>query len=50
VFEGDVLRSVVGVEAVGDGGLVDLRVETLAERADGNRDPVLDWRLVAVIA
>jgi acyl dehydratase len=56
VFEGDVLRSVVTVEAIeplgADGGaLVDLRVETLAERIDGGqRDPVLDWHLVAVMA
>jgi acyl dehydratase len=49
VFEGDVLRSVVTVETVAD-TLVDLRVETLAERGDGTREPVLDWRLVAVIA
>jgi acyl dehydratase len=56
VFEGDVLRSAVTVEAIEppgeDGGaLVDLRVETLAERAEGgDRDPVLDWHLVAVMA
>jgi acyl dehydratase len=56
VVEGDVLRSVVTVEALeplagGDGALVDLRVETAADRADGSgRDAVLDWRLVAVMA
>jgi acyl dehydratase len=57
VFEGDVLRSTVTVEAVeplgsdGGGALVDLRVETLAERIEGgDRDPVLDWHLVAVMA
>jgi acyl dehydratase len=47
VFEGDVLRSDVTVEAIAPlerGALVDLRVET---RAD---EPVLDWRLVAVMA
>jgi acyl dehydratase len=47
VFEGDVLRSAVTVEAVtplDQGALVDLRVETSAD------DPVLDWRLVAVMA
>jgi acyl dehydratase len=47
VFEGDVLRSTVTVEAVApleQGALVDLRVETSAD------DPVLDWRLVAVMA
>ena len=55
VFEGDVLRSTVTVEAIerlgaAGGALVDLRVETLAERiADAARDAVLDWRLVAVM-
>jgi acyl dehydratase len=47
VFEGDVLRSAVtveGVTALEQGALVDLRVETSAD------DPVLDWRLVAVMA
>ncbi|MCW3063764.1 MAG: Acyl dehydratase-like protein [Solirubrobacterales bacterium] len=47
VAEGDVLRSVVTVEAVtssGPGALVQLRVETRAA------EPVLDWRLVAVMA
>jgi acyl dehydratase len=55
VFEGDVLHSVVTVEAVdrvADGGvaLVDLRVQTDAQRGVGERDAVLDWRLVAVAA
>jgi acyl dehydratase len=56
VFEGDVLRSVVSVEALeplsDDGGaLVDLRVETSSDRGDGSgREAVLDWRLVAVMA
>lgn len=56
VFEGDVLRSVVTVEALealgaGGGTLVDLRVETLADRGDGSgRESVLDWRLVGVMA
>jgi acyl dehydratase len=59
VFEGDVLHSVVTVEDVSvDGGLgaalVGLRVETSAGRAErggeGERDPVLDWRLVGVMA
>ena len=54
VFEGDVLRSEVTVESVdprGRGALVDLRARTLAERVDGSgSDPVLDWRLVAVMA
>jgi acyl dehydratase len=54
VFEGDVLRSTVAVESVrreGDRVLVDLRVQTAAERVTGEGvDPVLDWRLVAVMA
>lgn len=56
VFEGDVLHSEVTVGALealgGDGGaLVDLHVETAAERAGGEaREPVLDWRLVGVMA
>jgi acyl dehydratase len=56
VFEGDVLRSAVAIEAVQPladegGALVDLRIETLAERIEGGqREPVLDWRLVAVMA
>jgi acyl dehydratase len=54
VFEGDVLHSAVTVEdASVDGGLgaalVGLRVETSAWRGD-DRVPVLDWRLVAVMA
>src|SRR5205823_2119856 len=56
VFEGDVLRSVVSVEALeplaADGGaLVELRVETAADRGDESpREVVLDWRLVGVMA
>jgi acyl dehydratase len=57
VFEEDVLRSVVSIEAVTaapeiDGSLLDLRVQTRADRADGGGDgePVLDWRLVGVMA
>jgi acyl dehydratase len=49
VFEGDVLRSAFTVEAV-EGNLVDLRVETVAQRADGERQAVLDWRPIAVMA
>jgi acyl dehydratase len=49
VFEGDVLRSAITVGSVAS-PLVDLRVETSAERADGSgTDAVLDWHLVAVI-
>jgi acyl dehydratase len=56
VFEGDVLRSVVTVESVErsadvDGALVDLRVQTRADRPAGeDPQPVLDWRLVAMMA
>jgi acyl dehydratase len=56
VFEGDVLHSVVtvgAIELLGEegGALVDLHVETAAQRADGGgREPVLDWHLVGVMA
>jgi acyl dehydratase len=56
VFEGDVLHSLVSIESVQrgtglDGALVDLRVQTRADRADGSdAEPVLDWRLVGVMA
>jgi len=54
VFEGDVLRSVVHLEEAealpGGGGLVTLRIEVSAQRADGALDAVLDWRLVGAMA
>ncbi|HWC25796.1 MAG TPA: MaoC family dehydratase [Solirubrobacteraceae bacterium] len=54
VFEGDVLRSTVHLEeteALPDGGgLVTLRIEVSAQRADGALDAVLDWRLVGAMA
>ena len=54
VFEGDVLRSTVHLEGTeplpGGGGLVTLRVEVTAQRADGSLDAVLDWRLVGAMA
>jgi acyl dehydratase len=54
VFEGDVLRSTVhleGAEALADGGgLVTLRIEVAAQRADGTQAAVLDWRLVGAMA
>jgi acyl dehydratase len=56
VFEGDVLRSLVTVESAEpcpeiDGLLVDLRVQTRADRPAGeDAQPVLDWRLVGVMA
>jgi acyl dehydratase len=55
VFEGDVLRSEVTIEGarpLDDGaGLVDLRTNVFA-CADDDQDerPVLDWRLVALVA
>jgi len=54
VFEGDVLRSTVHLEGSeplpGGGGLVTLRIEVSAQRADGAIDAVLDWRLVGAMA
>lgn len=54
VFEGDVLRSTLHLEATealpGGGGLVTLRIEVAAQRADGALDDVLDWRLVGAMA
>ena len=54
VFEGDVLRSTVHLEdteALPDGGgLVTLRVEVSAQRADDTVDAALDWRLVGAMA
>jgi acyl dehydratase len=56
VFEGDVLYSAVCVDAVdpltqAGGVIVDLRVETVAQRAGAaDRERVLHWRLVAVMA
>jgi acyl dehydratase len=52
VFEGDVLHSRVVVQAVTRGAhdatLVDLRVRTDAARTQ--REPVLDWQLIGVMA
>jgi acyl dehydratase len=54
VFEGDVLRSTVQLEGSDPlpdgGGLVTLRIEVSAQRADGATDAVLDWRLVGAMA
>jgi acyl dehydratase len=63
VFEGDVLHSVIIVEAVtaaAGAALIDVRIQTAAARAEsgsetaepagGAAEPVLDWRLVAVMA
>jgi acyl dehydratase len=48
VFEGDLLRSRLTVEER-DGHLVHLRSEVEAERDDGERKDVLDWRVVGLI-
>ncbi|MEW6476077.1 MAG: MaoC family dehydratase [Actinomycetota bacterium] len=54
VFEGDVLRSEVTVEAVhplAQGGMVDLHAVVFADHGDGNAEqPVLDWRFVGLMA
>jgi 2-methylfumaryl-CoA hydratase len=54
VFEGDVLRSEVTVEAVhplAQGGMVDLHALVWADHGDGQPEqPVLDWRFVALMA
>jgi acyl dehydratase len=55
VFEGDVLQSVVRIEATEatdrGGALVDLHVETVAQRFDGGKvERVLDWRFAGVVA
>ncbi len=55
VFEGDVLRTELQVEAVHPGGgfrLVELRAIVHATRVDGSGedDPVLDWRFVGLLA
>jgi acyl dehydratase len=55
VFEGDVLRSSVTIDAVdeldGLAALVELRLQTDADRVDESGiEPVLDWRLVGVMA
>ena len=52
VFEGDVLSTELTVEAVRpleNGGLVDLRAVTTAER-DGEAAPALDWRFLGGMA
>jgi acyl dehydratase len=56
VYENDVLHSTVTVESIDcesaeGAALLDLSVETTATRADGTtREPVLDWKLIAVMA
>jgi 2-methylfumaryl-CoA hydratase len=54
VFEGDVVRTEITVEAVhplAQGGLVDLHALVWADRGDGEPEqPVLDWRFVALMA
>src|SRR5687767_6426589 len=54
VFEGDVLRTEVTVEAVhplDQGGMVDLHARVWADHCDGkSEEPVLDWRFIALMA
>jgi len=50
VFEGDVLRTELGVEDVGPGGIVELRARVSSVRTGGEPAPVLDWKFVAVVA
>ena len=54
VFEGDVLRSTVTLQSTeplpDGGGLVTLKIDVAAQRADGTLDAVLDWRLVGAMA
>jgi acyl dehydratase len=55
VFEGDILGTELTLDAkhaLADGGLVDLHAVVYADRADGSaeREPVLDWRFVGVMA
>ena len=54
VFEGDILRTELTVEAVHplrSGGMVDLRAVVYAERAEGGEEEnVLDWRFVGLMA
>lgn len=54
VFEGDVLRTEVTVDAVqplAQGGIVDLHAEVWADRDDGEPEvSVLDWRLIGLLA
>jgi len=55
VFEGDVLRTELGVEAVepmdSGGGLVSLRASVSAVRGgEGDAEPVLDWSFRALVA
>jgi acyl dehydratase len=48
VFEGDVLRTELRVEATESGGVAHLRAAVVAVREQ--LEPVLDWRFVAVVA
>jgi acyl dehydratase len=55
VFEGDILGTELTLEGkhpLADGGLLDLHAIVLADRADGSaeREPVLDWRFVGLMA
>ena len=55
VFEGDILGTELtldGKHALAEGGLLDLHALVFADRADGSaeREPVLDWRFVGLMA
>ena len=54
VFEGDVLRTEITVDAVhplAEGGMVDLHALVWADRGNGGpEDAVLDWRFIALMA
>jgi acyl dehydratase len=50
VFEGDVLRTEVGVVDSSPGGLVGLRARVSSIRPGAEGGPVLDWRFFAVVA
>jgi acyl dehydratase len=50
VFEGDVLRTELGVEGVSPGGVVELRARVSSLRPPAEPAPVLDWSFVAVVA
>jgi len=50
VFEGDVLSTELTLEAKHDDGLLDLRARVDAHREEAEPVPVLDWRLVGVMA
>jgi len=50
VFEGDVLRTELGVVDSSQGGLVEFRARVSSVRAGADAELVLDWSFVAVVA